>query len=768
MRKFLILVFLLSSLSLSTSLINTNGVKTYATFQSEPFSVEQVCMDSVSHNVVVNWDVTGLGVTDEAKFQLKIDLTLPDGSVITHSTSIVQGSQEIAVNHPDGGDAVLGLTFLFVDMEDFSNSFIVHLEPCSEQPIGPLPDLVVNKTNDVEGQTSVGQKFRWIIEIQNQGEGVASFPSDSRVFRDQLPFEEENVTLATYQVLEIPNGLSCDIGNSENNASPGELLCLGSISLGSGESVRIVVEVTPRVAMALVNPPNGICFVDLIDPEFPESNPNGRIEESNEGNNQCSDTVIVSESPRSTDGPLSDLVAIKSNSVSGELVLGESFVWTVLIVNQGQGEAFFPSQSVLLRDQLPRGSEPPTYANLMSVTSGGVSAGVECTFEFENATDNTTAREFNCQAAGGEIVIPPGGTIEVSFEVTPSGSGDLLNGGSTGVCLVDPRDVVDESDDGNNPCSDLVRVKEPLSDLVARKSNNVDGVADVNTTFTWTIQVENIGAGKAEFSPNAELFKDDLPSDGSPMYVIDNVTTSEISGNVNCSLGGPGNDLLTCFAGSSMTTISPGGNFEVTLSVTPTSVPGGNAVNPGFLTNGNPEGDCRADPSSTVEESNEQNNDCADLVRIIIPCPIVATTATSLIQGGSESNTGVTHIQEQTMVTLDEDLPIDLSPDSASMIDAGTEIQSQLIHFDPVGQPRGFVNLNCTLRFDHKILGIQTSSGNLNSSDDTLGLDNEGFYPGGDRGLENNDRVIIINNRTIEVRFGVTGSVDQIRVIKVP
>src|SRR5205823_14121108 len=54
-----------------------------------------------------------------------------------------------------------------------------------------------------------------------------------------------------------------------------------------------------------------------------------------------------------------DLIATKTNDVSGLVVLGNTFHWTIVIKNQGSSTATFASGQALLTDNLP--SSGATY-----------------------------------------------------------------------------------------------------------------------------------------------------------------------------------------------------------------------------------------------------------------------------------------------------------------------------------------------------------------------------------------------------------------------
>jgi hypothetical protein len=56
------------------------------------------------------------------------------------------------------------------------------------------------------------------------------------------------------------------------------------------------------------------------------------IQETNEANNGCSDTVVVTAP---------DLTAVKANDVNGTAVLGGHWTWSIKVANTGNGDATF-------------------------------------------------------------------------------------------------------------------------------------------------------------------------------------------------------------------------------------------------------------------------------------------------------------------------------------------------------------------------------------------------------------------------------------------
>ena len=154
----------------------------------------------------------------------------------------------------------------------------------------------------------------------------------------------------------------------------------------------------------------------------------------------------------------------------------------------------------------------------------------------------------------------------------------------------------------------IVLASPSTPDLIATKTNDVNGSVTIGNSFNWTIKVSNTGNKDTTPGNNTVLLKDELPISGA-IYGSPSITASssvENPNNISCIIL---NNVLTC------TTISgdvkmknPSGYFSVTFSVTPTTS--------GTLTNPKNSGVCKTDPNNTISESNENNNNCSDSVTV--------------------------------------------------------------------------------------------------------------------------------------------------------
>jgi hypothetical protein len=303
-----------------------------------------------------------------------------------------------------------------------------------------------------------------------------------------------------------------------------------------------------------------------------------------------------------------DLVAVKSNDEDGDVELGESWFWSVRVQNIGEAPARFPLDSVVFRDTLPDGAD---YGSAQIVERQGVSGDLDCVIAGPVDTPGT----LRCTAATG-VGFDPGGYVDVRFRATPTTGGSFTNPRNGGVCAVDPGDVVAEDREDNNDCEDEVTVRAP--DLVASKTNDVNGVSVLGGTWTWTIEIRNIGDAGATFTggdPTGGFLGDPILSDLLPAeglsYGTPVVTATGVANGsgIRCELSG--SFLLSCYGQAGDVVIPPGGTIVVEVPVA--------ALDTGDFTNPRDLLSCGVDPIDVVEESDEINNICIDTVTVGAP-----------------------------------------------------------------------------------------------------------------------------------------------------
>src|SRR5207342_3952229 len=81
---------------------------------------------------------------------------------------------------------------------------------------------------------------------------------------------------------------------------------------------------------------------------------------------------------------------------------------------------------------------------------------------------------------------------------------------SVPVCGVDLSNVVLESNEANNACSDTVTVTAP--DLTATLLDSTSGSTTVGSPWLWTIRVANSGNAPATYTIASGMLADNLPN----------------------------------------------------------------------------------------------------------------------------------------------------------------------------------------------------------------------------------------------------------------
>ena len=158
----------------------------------------------------------------------------------------------------------------------------------------------------------------------------------------------------------------------------------------------------------------------------------------------------------------SDLTIAKTNNVSGTIVLGGNWTWTIHVANAGPVAAPFASGNTLALDNLPNANViygSPTIANASGLTGTLVPA--------VDASENLTV------TASGAVTLNPGGSFDLQVTATPGLVGTYGNPRNGGVCVVDPNNVISESNEANNSATNGVVVTCP----------NISGAISGSTTI---------------------------------------------------------------------------------------------------------------------------------------------------------------------------------------------------------------------------------------------------------------------------------------------
>lgn len=143
-----------------------------------------------------------------------------------------------------------------------------------EQESGP--ELTVTKSNNLVDDLELGSGFVWSLEVANEGDSSAEFLEGAVVLSDDLE-------AAWYGGLDLHDAnLDCSLGGFEY-----VLACtagVGGLTLDADASLQVSFDAILTEAGSLDNPRSGgSCEVD----------PGDTVDESDETNNTCSDSVEV-------------------------------------------------------------------------------------------------------------------------------------------------------------------------------------------------------------------------------------------------------------------------------------------------------------------------------------------------------------------------------------------------------------------------------------------------------------------------------------------
>ncbi len=271
--------------------------------------------------------------------------------------------------------------------------------------------------------------------------------------------------------------------------------------------------------------------------------------------------AVLSNTASQTVPLASNLTAAKTNDLSGQLLTGASFNWTITVSNTvSAGDAVFSNGQVLLIDDMPASGAAYT---LGTVTTAGATGAIACSIAANTLTCaaddgpvvipstlagtiavdsgstevNGTGTTFMAQLAAGSIIRIAGipytvqsvasdteltlatpyagetvsglqmpGSFSISVSVRTLAAGDLVNPRSGGACRANPADAVPEIDGSNNDCGDSVTVL-PAPNITVLKSvqtfwDPVNGgtnpYAIPGAHMLYTITATNFGGGATD------------------------------------------------------------------------------------------------------------------------------------------------------------------------------------------------------------------------------------------------------------------------------
>ena len=179
-----------------------------------------------------------------------------------------------------------------------------------------LPDLSVDKTNDVNDSIIEGGSFNWTLTVSNTG-GIATFNDSDTILLDNLPNGPSYGLVTVLPGGTAPGGA----GTIDCSITTNVLSCVangGPVTFANGASFDAEFSVTPASSGSLVNPTGGVCSVD----------PDGFVTEGNEENNSCTDTVTVIPADPS-------LSVLKSETSTGPYVVDDTIAYDIVVTNTG-------------------------------------------------------------------------------------------------------------------------------------------------------------------------------------------------------------------------------------------------------------------------------------------------------------------------------------------------------------------------------------------------------------------------------------------------
>jgi LPXTG-site transpeptidase (sortase) family protein len=302
---------------------------------------------------------------------------------------------------------------------------------------------------------------------------------------------------------------------------------------------------------------------------------------------------ITSNTDSETVYKAADFTADKTNNVSGTAAQNGTFNWTITVTNISSGAGQFKNTQTILSDSLPGAAGYYTAGPLTVMPGGTAPTGgtIDCSI---------TGTTLSC-VANGDVTFPANASFSVTFAVTPTAAGSLIN-----TATVDPNGSITELDETNNSDQDTVTVIAPpsisksfapdpilvgeISTLTFTITNPNSGTALTGVGFTDSLpsglevaptpnKSVSAGCGSPTFTPAAggttlTFTGGTIPASGTCTVTVDITATtngvmSNTTGNVTSTNGGTGN------TGSDTLTVNPKADLAVTKDDGVTSVSAG-------------------------------------------------------------------------------------------------------------------------------------------------------------------------------------------------
>lgn len=520
-------------------------------------------------------DVTDASVTDTFPAELTATYTSVAAGGASGNTASGSGNLSETLNMPNGSSVTYTVSGAIAPSATgtISNTAAVSSASTedsvsandsatdSDTVLAPEADLSLTISNDATGLAAGQPATTYTIAVTNNG------PSDATnvVVTDTLD-ADLNFT-STSGCAEDPSGVpTC---------------ALGTIAAGADNSYTVTSSVAGSAAGNLSN--TASVTSDAVD--------------NTSANDSGTDTDPIVEI---------DLTIAKSNDASNEsigAIAGAVWTWNVEVANTGADNAEFSAGHTILTDQLPTSNITYGAASVGSITNVTNAGNISCSISGGGL--------LTCAANGAPVTVGSGtGTFTVSFTATATAAATYTNAAAT--CLVDPDNVINETDE-NNTCGSDDSVLVAAPDLEVAKSNNVAGSADLDnapTSWTWKLTLANTSAGVAEFASGETVFSDSLPDTEVSYGAVSVGAGTNTTGTVACSIDGSF-DLICTASGGTFGLGGTTGSIPVSFTVTPSSATP--YVNP------RAGGHCSIDPNTSMTEDDESNNACSDTVTVTAP-----------------------------------------------------------------------------------------------------------------------------------------------------
>ena len=342
-----------------------------------------------------------------------------------------------------------------------------------------------------------------------------------------------------------------------------------------------------------------------------------------------------------------DLTATIANNVSGNALAGQSWTWTATIANSGNGAASFTSGQTVFSANLPNS------ASISYGTPSSSNPNVSCSI---NGT-----KDLICTASSA-LSLASAASFTVSFSASASAAGSYAVPRTSGTCAADPNNVVAETSEANNSCSNTVNVTKANTTTAITSDTPDPSVVGQSVTINFTVTA-NSG------TPTGNV----TVSDGSQ-----SCTATVAAGSCAITFTSPGAKTLTAtyagdvsFNGSTSAGVSHQVNKADTTTTITSDTPDpstvGEAVTVNFSVVANAPG--AGTPTGTVTVSD--GVDSCNATVAAGSCSITLTTTgartlTATYQGDSNfngsSSAGVAHTvnppaKADTTTTITSDIP---------------------------------------------------------------------------------------------------------------